>query len=124
MEIYYKSESYKITGAAMRVYNILGPGFAEAVYQEALELEFQRQSIPYEREKEIEIYYDGVKLKKTYQPDFLCYNSIVVELKAVGELDDANRAQVYNYLKATRMKLGLLINFGHPDTLEYERKVL
>lgn len=124
MAIYYKQESYDIIGAAMQVYNILGPGFVEAVYQEALEIEFQRRGIPYEREKELNVYYDGVLLQKKFQPDFICYDKIIIELKAVMELDDMNRVQVYNYLKATGMKLGLLINFGHPDILEYERKVL
>ena len=124
MAIYYKQESYDIIGAAMQVYNILGPGFVEAVYQEALEIEFQRRGIPYEREKELDVYYDGVLLQKKFQPDFICYDKIIIELKAVMELDDMNRVQVYNYLKATGMKLGLLINFGHPDILEYERKVL
>ena len=107
----------------MKVYNVLGPGFVEAVYQEALEIEFQHRNIPYEREKEIEVYYDGVLLKKKFQPDFICYGKIIVELKAVMELDDLNRTQVYNYLKATQMKMGLLLNFGHPKELEYERKV-
>ena len=124
MAIYYKQESYEIIGAAMRVYNVLGPGFVEAVYQEALEIEFLRRSIPYEREKELEVYYDGVLLQKKFQADFVCYGKIIVELKAVMELDDMNRVQVYNYLKATGMKLGLLINFGHPNELEHERKVL
>ena len=124
MAIYYKQESYDIIGAAMHVYNILGPGFVEAVYQEALEIEFQRRGIPYEREKELNVYYDGVLLQKKFQPDFICYDKIIIELKAVMELDDMNRVQVYNYLKATGMKLGLLINFGHSDVLEYERKIL
>ncbi len=124
MGVYYKEESFKIVGAAMHVYNVLGPGFLEAVYQEALEIEFQRRDIPYEREKEIDVYYDGVLLKKKFQPDFVCYGKIIVELKAVMELDDQNRVQVYNYLKATNMKLGLLLNFGHSDELEYERKVI
>ena len=122
--IYYKQESYEIIGAAMNVYNILGSGFSEAVYQEALEIEFRRRNIPYEREKEVDIYYDGIKLQKKYQPDFICFDKIIVELKAVMELDDANRAQVYHYLRASNMKLGLLINFGNADQLEYERKVL
>ncbi len=124
MTIKYKEECFAIVGAAMHVYNILGPGFVEAVYQEALEIEFQRRNIPYEREKEIDVYYDGVLLKKKFQPDFVCYGRIIVELKAVMELDDLNRVQVYNYLKATKMKLGLLMNFGHPDGLEWERKIM
>ncbi len=124
MAIYYKNESYNIIGAAMYVYNVLGSGFVEPIYQEALEIEFQRRGIPYVREKEVDVYYDGILLKKKFQPDFICYDEIIVELKAVMELDDLNRVQVYNYLRATHFKLGLLINFGHPDGLEYERKVL
>ena len=122
--IIYKEESYKIVGAAFDVYNKLGHGFLEAVYQEALEIEFQRRNIPYEREKELKIIYDGVELKQTYKADFVCYEKIIVELKAVSELDDAHRSQVYNYLHATGYKLGLLYNFGCSDELEKERIVL
>ena len=122
--IIYKEESYKIVGAAFDVYNKLGHGFLEAVYQEALEIEFQRRNIPYEREKELKIIYDGVELKQTYKADFVCYEKIIVELKAVSELDDAHRSQVYNYLHATGFKLGLLYNFGCSDELEKERIVL
>ena len=107
----------------MHVYNVLGLGFLEAVYQEALELEFRKRKIPYEREKELTISYEGKVLKQTYRADFVCYNNIIVELKAVAKLDDAHRSQVYNYLKATGLKLGLLLNFGNADGLEYERKV-
>ena len=122
--IIYKEESYHILGAAFDVYNKLGHGFLEAVYQEALEIEFQRRNIPYEREKELKIIYDGVELKQTYKADFVCYEKIIVELKAVSELDDAHRSQVYNYLHATGYKLGLLYNFGCSDELEKERIVL
>ena len=122
--IIYKEESYKIVGAAFNVYNKLGHGFLEAVYQEALELEFKKQSIPYEREKELKITYDGVELKATYKADFVCYGKIIVELKAVSYLEDSHRAQVYNYLRATGFKLGLLMNFGNTDELEKERIVV
>ena len=122
--IIHKEESYKIVGAAFKVYNGLGPGFLEAVYQEALEIEFQRQCIPYEREKELKIVYDGVELKQTYKADFVCFGKIIVELKAVSALDDAHRSQVYNYLHATCYKLGLLLNFGSSEELEKERIVL
>ena len=107
----------------MHVYNMLGPGFLEAVYQEALEMEFVKRGIPYVREKELNITYDGVVLKQAYRADFVCYDNVIVELKAVAHLDDAHRSQVYNYLKATGYKLGLLFNFGNADGLEYERKV-
>ena len=119
--VIYKEESYKIVGAAFEVYNKLGHGFLEAVYQEALEIEFQRQGIPYEREKELKILYDDVELKQTYKADFVCYGKIIIELKAVSALDDAHRSQVYNYLHATGYKLGLLYNFGCSDELEKER---
>lgn len=122
--IIYKEESYKVVGAAFKVYNALGHGFLEAVYQEALEIEFQRQGIPFEREKELKIQYDGVELKQTYKADFVCFGKIIVELKAVNVLVDAHRSQVYNYLHATGHKLGLLLNFGNTDELEKERIVL
>ena len=122
--IIYKEESYKVVGAAFKVYNALGHGFLEAVYQEALEIEFQRQGIPYEREKELKIQYEGVELKQTYNADFVCFGKIIVELKAVNALDDAHRSQVYNYLHATGYKLGLLLNLGNSDELEKERIVL
>lgn len=119
----YSKESYDINGAAMRVYKTLGHGFLEAVYQEALEIEFKKRNIPYEREKELKIFYDGLELKQTYRADFVCYDKIIVELKAVSNLDDSHRSQVYNYLKATGYKLGLLLNFGNSDGLQWERKV-
>ena len=122
--IIHKEESYKIVGAAFKVYNNLGHGFLEAVYQEALEIELQRQGIPYEREKVLKIQYDGVELKQTYKADFVCFGKIIVELKAVSALDDAHRSQVYNYLHATGHQLGLLLNFGCPDKLEHERIVI
>ena len=120
---YFKEETYKINGAAMKVYNTLKHGFLEAVYQEALEIEFKKRNIPFEREKELTISYEGVELKQTYRADFVCYDNIIVELKAVSQLDDTHRSQVYNYLCATGYKVGLLFNFGHYDGLEIERKV-
>ena len=122
--ILYKDESYKIIGAAFDVYNKLGHGFLEAVYQEAFEIELQKKGIPYEREKDIKIFYDGQELKQTYRADFVCYDKIIVELKAVSELDEAHHAQVYNYLHATNMKLGILLNFGSSEGLEKDRIVL
>ena len=122
--IFYKEESYKVVGAAFKVYNGLGHGFLEAVYQEALEIEFQKQGIHYEREKELKINYSGIELKQTYRADFVCFGKIIVELKAVSALDDTHRSQVYNYLHATGYKLGLLLNFGSTDELEHERIVI
>ena len=107
----------------MQVYNTLGSGFLESVYQEALAIEFTKQGIPFVKEKDLKIYYDGHELKQTYRADFVCYDSIIVELKAVSDLNDSHRSQVYNYLKATGFRLGLLYNFGHYDGLQYERKL-
>ena len=121
--LYHSNESYAINGAAMQVYNVLGHGFLESVYQEALAIEFTKRGIPYQREKELKIYYDGKELQQTYRADFVCYDDIIVEIKAVSELDGSHRSQVYTYLKATVFKLGLLINFGHYNGIQIERKV-
>ena len=120
MAYLYNDEGYAIIGAAQKVYNTLGVGFVEAIYQEALEGEFKRRNIPYEREKELHINYDGIRLDKTFKPDFICYGKIIVEIKAVIELDNMNRSQVYNYLKASGLELGLLVNFG-TTSLTYKR---
>ena len=88
--IYLSKESFAITGAAMQVYNTLGSGFLESVYQEALAIEFTKRGIPFVKEKELKIYYDGHELKQTYRADFVCYDSIIVELKAVSDLNDSH----------------------------------
>lgn len=119
--LYHQEESYAVNGAAMKVYSTLKEGFLEAVYQEALAMEFAKRGIPFEWEKELKIFYDGKELQTTYRADFVCYGDIIVELKAVVELDDTHRSQVHNYLKATGYKLGLLYNFGHHDGLQFER---
>ena len=119
----YQQETYKIRGAIFHVYSVLGDGFLEAVYQEALEIEFQRRGIPYQREKELEIEYDGVIVQKKYVADFVCYDKIIVELKAISELEDSHRGQIRNYLKATNFRLGLLVNFGCPYGVEIERRL-
>ena len=121
MSLIYNNESYAINGAAMEVYNQLGHGFLESVYQEAFEMELQRRAIPYVREQELTITYKGEVLKQTYKADFVCYGKIIVEMKAVSELTDAHRSQVYNYLHATGFRLGLLLNFGYSEGLERER---
>lgn len=122
--IYYRQESYNIVGAAMKVYNTLGNGFLESVYQEAFEIELERAEIPFVREKQLRVFYDGIELNKTFKADFICYDCIIVELKALQSLDDASRSQVFNYLRVTGFKLGLLFNFGSSSKLEYERIVL
>ncbi|MBP9993851.1 MAG: GxxExxY protein [bacterium] len=122
--IYYRQESYDIVGAAMRVYNTLGHGFLESVYQEALEIELERAEIPFVREKNLRVFYDGIELNKTFKADYVCYDCIIVELKAIQNIDNASRSQLYNYLRVTGFKLGLLFNFGCSSKLEYERIVL
>ena len=122
MEVLYQQESYYLIGALMTVHRELGCGFLEAVYQEAFEKELQLRHIPFEREKEFEIYYKGHKLSKTYVSDFVCYDKIIVELKAVEQLNEAHYAQTLNYMKITGYKLGLLVNFAKPK-LEYQRIV-
>lgn len=122
--IIYRQESYEIMGAAYDVYNKLGHGFLESVYQEALEIELKKRDIPYEREKNLKIFYDGIELKQSYKADFVCYDKIIIELKAVSSLDDAHHAQVYNYLHATGFKLGILLNFGCSNGLETKRIVI
>ena len=104
----------------MSVFNELGCGFLEKVYQEAFELELKARNIPYEREKAFRLYYRGIQLKQEYIADFICYEKIIVELKAVSELTDIHRSQVFNYLKATNIDLGLLVNFGETP-LKVER---
>ena len=120
VDLLYKEEVYKIVGAAMEVHKELGCGFLEAVYQEAFEKELLNQNIPYLREVEIAIYYKEEKLDKKYRADFICYNKILVELKALSGLISDHEAQILNYLKATEIELGLLINFG-TKSLQYKR---
>lgn len=116
----YEDETYKIIGAAMKVHSVLGPGFTEKVYQEALAVEFADRDIPFVREREIHAVYKGIVLQGTFIPDFICYDKIIVELKAVKELDDVHRSQAMNYAKVGGYKLSLLINFGKAS-LEKER---
>ena len=123
MEIVYKDESYQIVGACFEVYNEKGCGFLEAVYQECLEIELGLQGIPYQAQQELALDYKRRPLRQVYKPDFICFDKIIVELKAVSKLTDEHRAQVHNYLKATEKKLGLLVNFGRYPKLEYERIV-
>ncbi len=122
-ELLYKDECYKIVGACMEVHSNLGCGFLEPVYQESLAIEFQHRDIPFEREKDLEIAYKGSPLCRTYKADFICYGQIIVELKAVTQLTGDHAAQLLNYLKASNMKLGLLINFG-THSLQHKRYVL
>jgi GxxExxY protein len=122
-ELLYKKEVYDIFGAAIEVHRTLGPGFLEAVYQEAFELELKDWDIPYESQKTLQIYYKGNPLQKEYVADLICYGRILVELKAVKEIDPVHKAQVINYLKITGLPVGLLINFCSFPKLEKQRLV-
>jgi GxxExxY protein len=122
-EILYKDESYKIVGACFEVYREKGCGFLEPVYQECMEIELRLQGIPYVPKKPLGLEYKKCPLRSTYEPDFICFDKIVLELKAVTELMDEHRAQVQNYLKATGFKLRLLVNFGHYPKAQVERIV-
>jgi len=123
VDLLYKQECYNIVGACMAVHRELGHGFLEPVYQEALALELTRSSIPFEREKDLSIIYKGVELKSYYKADFICYDQIILELKALDALSNDHVSQLMNYLKATDLKVGLLANFGAPS-LQYKRYVL
>lgn len=116
-------KTYAVIGAAMEVHRQLGCGFLEPVYQEALAMEFDLRVVPYEREVELPVFYKGKKLATSYRPDFLCYGSLIVELKALAKLGGVEEAQVLNYMKAGSFATGLLLNFG-TKTLEHRRLVL
>lgn len=116
-------ETYSIIGAAMKVHSTLKSGFLESVYQDALEIELKKLNIPFAREVQIPVFYDGIKLKSQFKADFLCFSSIILELKAIKILSNTEEAQILNYLNATNYKKGLLINFGN-KSLEYKRFVL
>ena len=119
----FEEESYRIRGAVFEVYREMGCGFLEAVYQECLAKEFAKERIPFVSERQLILHYKGDQLEQTYSPDFVCYDRIIVELKAVKELANEHRAQVHNYLKAAGLELGLLVNFGHYPKAEIERIV-
>ena len=120
----FKEECYAIQGAAFEVYREMGCGFVEAVFQESFEKELQMRNIEFTAQKELHIHYKGIKLQQTYKPDIICYDKIIPELKAVKSIAPEHRAQVINYLKASGLRLGLLINFGHYPKVEIERFVI
>jgi GxxExxY protein len=122
--ILYKLESFETIGACFAVYKEKGSGFMESVYQECLEMELGDRKIPFKAQVDLALNYKGRPLKSRFKPDFICYDKIVVELKAVSGLTDEHRAQVHNYLRATGLRLALLANFGHHPKLEYERIIL
>jgi GxxExxY protein len=123
VKILFREESFRIIGACFEVYREKGNGFLEAVYQECLAKEFAEQEIPFEEKPRLRLEYKGWPLKQQYEPDFLCFEEIILEIKAVKRLADEHRAQMINYLKATGKQLGLLVNFGHHPKIEHERFV-
>jgi GxxExxY protein len=123
-DLLYRDEVYRIVGACMAVHKDKGNGFAEPVYQDALEIELELTGIPFDAQRNYQIQYRNRLLKHTYTPDLLCFDKIIVELKAARALTDEHRAQLMNYLKVTGLQLGLLVNFGSFPRLEWERIVL
>ncbi len=123
-EIVYKEESFSVQGAVFEVYRQMGNGFLELVYQECMEIEFKDKGIPFVSQPELRLLYKEQPLQQRYKPDFICYDKIILELKSVREILDEHKAQVINYLKATGLKLGLLVNFGSYPKAEIIRLVL
>ena len=123
MGLLYEDESYAILGSCFEVYKEKGSGFLEAVYQECLAVEFGLRGLPFEAQPALALTYKGQALEQMYRPDFLCFGRIILELKAVSALTDEHRAQAHNYLRASGLRLGLLVNFGHYPKLEHERIV-
>ena len=114
---------YNIIDAAMSLYNELGSGYSESIYQECLSVICTEKNIPWEREKLLKMYFHGVELEKTYKADFVCYDDIIIELKAVSELLGEHRAQLFNYMRITDTRFGILINFGEPQRLHAEKYI-
>ena len=122
--ILYKEESYLIQGAIFEVYKTIGSGFLESIYQACLQKEFAARKIPFLEQPEIQIAYKGEMIPLTFRPDFICFERIIVELKSVSDLSDEHRAQLHNYLRISKLRLGLLVNFNHTPKVVIERIVL
>ncbi len=122
-ELMYKEESYEIIGACFTVYKTMGCGFLESIYQECLEIEFKHLGIPFLSQKELLLTYRNKELRSKYRADFICFEKIIIEIKAISKIIKEHESQVINYLNATKFKLGIIINFGHYPKLEYKRLV-
>ena len=120
----HEKDTYAILGACFEVYNEQGCGFTEEIYQECLEIELELRSIPFVGQQELPLTYKGRRLKRKFRTDFVCFDQVILEIKAVSKLVDEHRSQVLNYLHATTCPVGLLVNFGHFPKVEYERIVL
>ena len=123
-EFIYKNETHEIRAAIFEVYNEMGSGFLESVYHECLEKEFTIRGIPYQSKSGLDLYYKDIPLEQKYIPDFICYDKIIIEIKAAKEIAPEHRAQIINYLKAAKLRLGLLVNFGKHPKAQIERFVL
>ncbi len=122
-EIIYPRRGYEILGACFEVYKQVGNGFTEPVYQACLELELEIRKIPFTAQPQLPFLYKGFRTKKHFVPDFVCYDSVILEIKATKQIETSNESQILNYLNATKMNLGILANFGHHPLLEYKRVV-
>jgi len=122
-ELLLKEEAYAVVGAAIEVHRELGPGFLEPVYQEAMEIELVERAIPFHSQRALSICYKDHLLVKHYVPDLLCYDQMIVELKALDRLSGTEESQLLNYLKASGLRVGLLVNFGSHGKLEWKRFV-
>ena len=120
----YAEEVYSVLGACFEVYKHMGCGFLEAVYQECLEIELGQKDIQFETQKPLNLAYKGKILDQKYVPDFVCYDRIILEIKACGEMADEHYAQLLNYLYSSGLRVGILANFGHYPKLEYKRMVV
>ena len=120
----YREEVFAIIGAAMEVHTELGNGFLEPVYQESLEIELALRKIPFDAQQRLQLFYKEFELKKEYIPDFVCYDKIIVEIKALDKLTNIEIAQLINYLHATKLRVCLLINFGSQGKLEWQRFIV
>jgi GxxExxY protein len=120
----FKEEGYQLMGAAFEVYNEIGYGMAEEIYQQSLEIEMSLRSVPFLTKQELEVFYKGRKLLTRYKPDLLVYGGIVAELKALTELASEHEAQLFNYMRVSRHPVGYLINFGHKGELQWKRFIL
>ena len=123
MELILKDEVYAVIGAAIEVHRVMGPGFLEPVYQEAMEIESKTRQLSFKSQPVLQIRYKEHTLKKEYIPDFIFYDQIIVEIKALDRLSGKEESQILNYLKATGHKVGVLINFGSHPKLEWKRFV-
>ncbi len=124
MDLLFEKETFAIRGAIFEVYKEIGPGFLESVYQECLEKELKLRELPFKKQVEIQIEYKGQLLDQFYKADLICFDSIIIELKSCKAIEPIHRAQVINYLKATKLRLGLLVNFNAHPKVEIERIVL